>query len=155
VTSRRCRPVAWLLCLLVAAPLFAAQQSSRDSRDAEGVRAATGLWVDAFNRKDVAAITRLYAPDAVLFGTSSPMLRDRPELIQDYFRMLPDLGDAVITVGADHVQLQGDTAIHTGFYTRSAAQQGRLVQNPARFTFVYAWREGQWRIVHHHSSAMP
>ncbi|MEY2853370.1 MAG: hypothetical protein RL030_502 [Pseudomonadota bacterium] len=141
-----------LLALLFAAPLAAAAQQPSG---VERVRAATAEWVDAFNRKDSAAITALYASDAVLFGTSSPVLRNTPALIADYFRTLPDLGDAVITVGRDHVQLLGDTAIHTGYYTRSAAQDGRLVQNPARFTFVYAWREGRWRIVNHHSSAMP
>lgn len=152
MTARNPRRTAWLLCLLVAAPLPAGQQPARD---AGSVRAATGRWVDAFNRKDAKAIVALYAPDAVLFGTSSPVLRDSPELVGEYFRTLPDLGDAVITVGADHVQLLDEIAIHTGYYTRSAAQQGRLVQNPARFTFAYAWREGQWRIVHHHSSALP
>jgi hypothetical protein len=111
--------------------------------------------VDAFNRKDAVAIVALYVPDAILFGTSSPVLRDTPALIGDYFRTLPDLGDAVITVGADRVQLLGGTAVHTGYYTRSAAREGQLVQNPARFTFVYAWRDGRWRILNHHSSALP
>lgn len=140
------------LCLLLVAPWATATEQPSG---AEGVRAATARWVDAFNRKDAAAIVSLYAPDAILFGTSSPVLRDSPALIEDYFRTLPDLGDAVITVGVDRVQLLGGTAIHTGYYTRSTAQDGRLAQNPARFTFVYAWRDGQWRILNHHSSALP
>ena len=30
-----------------------------------------------------------------------------------------------------------------------------IVWNPARFTFVYALREGKWMIVTHHSSTLP
>ena len=53
------------------------------------------------------------------------------------------------------MQLFGDVAVHTGYYTRSGVTEGRVTQNPARFTFVYAKRGGQWRIVNHHSSALP
>jgi len=119
------------------------------------VKAATAKWVDAFNRKSATDIVALYAKDAVFFGTSSPVLRDSPELVQDYFKSLPTLGDAVITVSDQRVQVFGKVAVHTGFYTRSSAQEGKLVQNPARFTFVYEQRNGQWVIVNHHSSALP
>jgi hypothetical protein len=34
-------------------------------------------------------------------------------------------------------------------------QNGKTVQNPARFTFVYQLREGKWMIVTHHSSVLP
>jgi uncharacterized protein (TIGR02246 family) len=141
-----------LSCLLLLSPWATAAENPSG---AGGIRAATSRWVDAFNRKDASAIVALYAPDAILFGTSSGVLRDSPALIADYFRTLPDLGDAVITVGVDRVQILGGTAIHSGYYTRSAAREGRVVQNPARFTFVYAWRDGQWRIMNHHSSALP
>lgn len=144
---------ACLLLMLAAATPDAAKAAAPAA--AAEVRAATARWVDAFNRKDAQGIAALYARDAVLFGTSSPVLRDSPELIGEYFSSLPGLGDAVITVGEDRVQLFGDVAVHTGYYTRSATQEGRLVQNPARFTFVYAKRGGQWRILNHHSSALP
>ncbi len=123
--------------------------------DVADVDAATASWISAFNRKSTHDIVALYAPDAVLFGTSSPVLRDKPELVLDYFRTLPSLGDATISMGEHRVQVFGSTAISTGFYTRSAMQDGKLVSNPARFTFVYAKRSGRWMIVNHHSSALP
>jgi hypothetical protein len=82
-------------------------------------------------------------------------LRDKPQLVMEYFSTLPSLGDATISVGERRVQVFGSTAISTGFYTRSAMQDGKLVSNPARFTFVYAKRNGRWMIVNHHSSALP
>jgi hypothetical protein len=54
------------------------------------------------------------------------------------------------------VQVYGKVAINTGYYTRSSRQpDGKTVRNPARFTFVYEKRDGQWVIVNHHSSALP
>ena len=136
------------IALLLATPIVQADATS-------DVKAATAKWVDAFNRKSATEIVALYAKDAVFFGTSSPVLRDSPQLVQDYFKSLPTLGDAVISVGDQRVQVFGNVAINTGFYTRSSVQDGKPVQNPARFTFVYEQRNGQWVIVNHHSSALP
>jgi uncharacterized protein (TIGR02246 family) len=135
------------ISLLVCAPLYA---------DAvQDVEAATQQWLTAFNRKNAKEIVALYAKDAVLFGTSSGVLRDKPELVWDYFKGIADLGDATIAVGEHRVQVFGNVAINTGYYTRSSSQGGKVVQNPARFTFVYQLREGRWMIVTHHSSALP
>jgi uncharacterized protein (TIGR02246 family) len=138
---------------LVATTALSPVQSSSDHR-AE-VAAATAKWVDAFNRKSTRDIVALYAADAVLFGTSSPLLRDRPQLVQEYFSTLPSLGGALITVGEHRVQVFGDVAVNTGFYTRTSIQNGATTSNPARFTFVYEKRGGQWLIVNHHSSTLP
>jgi hypothetical protein len=83
------------------------------------------------------------------------VLRDKPELVREYFQSLPNLGDSTISVGEHRVQVFGKVAINSGFYTRIARQGGNEVRNPARFTFVYEKRDGQWVIVNHHSSALP
>ena len=141
--------IAALLLLAGALPVAAMADDRSD------VEAATGRWISAFNRKSSADIVALYAPDAVFFGTSSPVLRDKPELVREYFKSLATLGDAVITMGEHRVQVFGRVAINTGFYTRTAMQDGKEVKNPARFSFVYEKRGGQWLIVNHHSSAFP
>jgi hypothetical protein len=119
------------------------------------VESATQQWIGAFNSKSAQGIVALYAQDAVFFATSSPVLRDTPELVRDYFKGIADLGDATISMGEHRVQVFGDIAINTGFYTRSSMRGGKPVQNPARFTFVYQLRKGKWMIVEHHSSALP
>jgi len=123
--------------------------------DRADVEAATARWIDAFNRKSTPDIVALYAADAVFFGTSSPVLRDKPALVQEYFKDLPALGSAQIVLGEHRVQMLGTTAISTGFYSRVSMQDGREVRNPARFTFVYQKRGAQWLIINHHSSALP
>jgi uncharacterized protein (TIGR02246 family) len=141
---------AALLALLVGA----ASGTARADPVSE-VEATTARWVDAFNRKSTADIVALYAKDAVFFGTTSPVLRDTPELIADYFKNLQLLGDATIAIGEHRVQLFGDTAVNTGYYTLTTYRDGAPVQLPARFTFVYRQRDGAWMIVEHHSSARP
>jgi uncharacterized protein (TIGR02246 family) len=120
------------------------------------VEAATAKWIDAFNRKNEADIVKLYAPDAVFLGTSSPVIRDDPKLVAEYFRSLATLGaDARNAVGEHRVQIYGDIAINSGYYTLTRTQDGKLTQSPARFSFVYQKRGGEWLIVSHHSSALP
>ncbi len=119
------------------------------------IEAATSRWIDAFNRKSIADIVALYDRDAVFFGTTSPVLRDTPALIQDYFNGLAHLGGATLELGEHRVQVFGDTAVNTGFYTLDRQVEGSSVRSPARFTFVYQLRHGSWMIVAHHSSALP
>jgi len=135
------------MSVLAGAPVFA--------DTAKDVEATTQQWITAFNRKSATEIVALYAKDAVFFGTTSPILRDTPDLVQDYFKNIGNLGNATMSMGDHRVQVFGDVAINTGFYIRTALQDGKEVKSPARFTFVYQLRQGKWMIVEHHSSAAP
>jgi uncharacterized protein (TIGR02246 family) len=141
--------LAVFVLLIGALPLAAVADDKAD------VEATTARWIDAFNRRSSTDIVALYASDAVFFGTSSPVLRDKPELVQEYFQSLATMGDAVISMGDHRVQVLGRVAINTGYYTRTAKQDGKEVKSPARFSFVYEKRGGKWLIVNHHSSAFP
>lgn len=123
--------------------------------DRSDVEAATQRWIAAFNAKDQAGIAALYAADAVFQGTSSGVIRDKPELVREYFKSLATLGDQRMATGDHRVQVFGDIAINSGYYTRSGTQDGKPVEGRARFSFVYARRNGQWLIVNHHSSSVP
>jgi uncharacterized protein (TIGR02246 family) len=123
------------------------------------VAAATQAWIDAMNSHDRNRVTALYDPEAVLWGTTSPVLRDNPAAVGDYFKLLdtvPPFYKGVL--GEQRIRVYGDFAINTGTYTfigpaRDAA--GNPISRPARFSFVYRNRDGRWLIVNHHSSAMP
>ena len=91
----------------------------------------------------------------MFLGTSSPVIRDSPELVRQYFGSLGSLGDATNAVGEHRVQVYGDIAINSGYYTLTRRQDGRTTQSPARFSFVYQKRGDDWLIVSHHSSVMP
>lgn len=121
----------------------------------EDVDAATQAWVAAYNSRDPKQIVALYAPEAVFWGTSSPVLRDTPDAIADYFSGEPSRPNGRVQVGAHRVRVWGDVAASTGSYTFSDVRDGQTIQRPARFSFVYRRVNGRWMIVDHHSSAAP
>ena len=121
---------------------------------AEDVAARTEAWADAFSRHDVEALLRLYDAEAVLWGTSSATLRDTPQAIRDYFKGVPN-SRMVVRLGTSRVRVLGDVAIATGHYTFVDVRDGAEVPRPARFSFTYRLRDGQWLIVDHHSSSVP
>ncbi len=139
--------------LLLAMNLSLVPASRADDR--ADVEAATQRWISAFNRKDTDGISALYATDAVFQGTSSGVIRDTPALVREYFKSLANLGDQRMVTGDHRVQVYGDIAISSGYYTRSGTQDAKPVEGRARFSFVYARRNGQWLIVNHHSSSVP
>jgi uncharacterized protein (TIGR02246 family) len=122
----------------------------------EEVAAATQSWVDAMNSHDGDKVYALYDPEAVLWGTRSPTLRDNPTTVREYFNILRTVDPSYkVAVGEQHIRVYGDTAINTGTYTFSEVRDGKPTSRPSRFSFVYRNHDGRWLIVDHHSSAMP
>jgi uncharacterized protein (TIGR02246 family) len=122
--------------------------------DAAGVLAA---WVAGFNAGDVDAIAGLYSPDATLFGTISPALTTRPEDVRAYFAAVAKSRMQVKLVDAPTVTTIADMAVVlSGLYEFSGPRpDGQSFAMPARYSFVVANIDDQWRIVHQHSSPRP
>lgn len=122
----------------------------------EDVAAATKAWIDAMTAHDAGRVLALYDPEAVLWGTRSPTLRDNPAMVGDYFKILNTVPQSYKAVlGEQRIRIYGDMAINSGTYTFSEIRDGKEINRPARFSFVYRNRGGRWLIVDHHSSAVP
>jgi uncharacterized protein (TIGR02246 family) len=124
----------------------------------EDVAAATRAWIEAMNSRDPERVVVLYDPEAVLWGTVSPTIRDSPSAIRDYFKTLPAFPPEYKgVIGEQRVRIYGDTAINSGTYTFSsvAVRDGKPINIAARFSFVYRNRDGRWLIIDHHSSVVP
>lgn len=121
--------------------------------------AATQAWIDAMGSHDQERVVALYAPDAVLWGTTSPTIRANPASIREYFNFLrtaPPYYKGVL--GEQRIRVYDDVAINTGTYTfvgPAVDAAGIPVSRPARLSFVYRYQDGRWLIVDHHSSAVP
>jgi uncharacterized protein (TIGR02246 family) len=115
------------------------------------VRAATQRWIDSMGVGDPDLMVSLYAEDAILHGTSSPVLRVGHALIRDYFSRLT-AGVVMNLVEPQHIRVFGDVAVNTGNYetTIGEAEPVRL-----RYSFVFHKVGDEWLIVDHHSSRMP
>lgn len=122
----------------------------------DDVAAVTMTWAQALAAGDPDQVAPLYADDAVLWGTLSPVVRAGRAAVRDYFvaafEALPGLR---VAFGNQLIRVYGDTAVNTGDYTFSHVEDGQPRQLPARFSFTCVRRGGRWLIVDHHSSALP
>lgn len=147
-----------LYALLAAIFLFGCQTVAPPDpdRSKNDIAAATQKWAEGMTRHDIDSVVALYDPEAVLWGTRSPTLRDNPHLVRDYFDILRTVPPTYkVVLGEQRIRVYGDCAINTGTYTFSEVRDGRETMRPARFSFVYRYVNGRWLIVDHHSSAVP
>jgi uncharacterized protein (TIGR02246 family) len=141
--------LALLLVLVGIAPMAWAG-------DKEDVAAATAKWAEVFTDDNPDPILALYDTEAVMWGTLSPARRDNPAAIRDYFeKAFKALPGHKVTFGDQSIRVYGNTAINTGYYTFSFVKDGKPTSLPARYSFVYVKRNGDWKIVDFHSSKMP
>lgn len=118
---------------------------------ADEVRAAGQAWVTGISKGDPDHMVSLYADDAILHGTVSPVVREGHVLIREYFAALSS-PPTMNFVEPQHIRIYGDVAVNTGNY------ETRIGDNPPvklRYSFVYHKVGDTWLIVDHHSSRMP
>lgn len=120
--------------------------------DEAAVKAATAVWVDAYNSRKPERIAAMYASDAVFWGTTSKTIRSTPGDIAEYFKDAAKRPDARVAVGEQHVRVFGDVGVNSGVYTFSDVRDGQPTARPARFSMAFHRREGRWVLVDHHSS---
>lgn len=118
----------------------------------EQVRSLFFLWNEALQTKDSNIVAKRYAKNAVLLPTVSDTPRTDFASIKDYFdnflKLKPSgkIIEGKIVTGINWAQ-------DAGIYEFAMGANGSRVK--ARYTFVYVFEEGKWRIAHHHSSVMP
>jgi len=119
---------------------------------AEEVRALFTRWNDALATEDSRLVAARYSSDALLLPTVSDTPRDSYTLIKDYFdSFLLKKPQGVITDG--NIRIGDGWAQDAGIYEFTMGATGDVVK--ARYSFVYVYEDGQWKISHHHSSVMP
>ncbi|MFK4064144.1 SgcJ/EcaC family oxidoreductase [Brucella anthropi] len=96
-------------------------------------------------------VIKNYASDAVLLPTASNKLRLTQEERRDYFAKFLEKHPQS-RINTRTIKLACNRAIDNGVYTFTH-EDGTLI--PARYTFIYEFRDDRWLIATHHSSAMP
>src|SRR5262249_57291227 len=92
----------------------------------EDVAAATQAWIDAMNTHEPERVIALYDPEAVLWGTRSPTLRDNPATIREYFNVLRTVPPSYkVVIGEQRIRVFGDIAINSGTCTFSEDRDGK------------------------------
>ena len=115
------------------------------------IRSLFDHWNAAIQTGKADNVVELYDTNAILLPTISNKVRKTHAEIEDYFVAFLAKGP-IGRIDDSNVRIYGDIAINSGIYTFTFAN-GSSVQ--ARFSFVYRFNGHGYKIVEHHSSAMP
>ncbi len=135
--------------------IMATSPASADSKN--GALSAAQAWIDAINRNDLDAIVAIFAGDAHFFGTSTKTLVDSSDGIKKYFAAVyAKFAPLSVQLGEVSVsELSADSAVMTGYDQWQLTIDGQPTKGIGRLSIAVARRDGQWRIVSFHRSAMP
>lgn len=134
---------------------YTPRRESCAALDSQGAASLFERWNAALATGDANAVAALYSEDAVLLPTFSGGPFKGRAAIAGYFRhFLKKQPQGRI----EHrtLQLGCNMAADVGLYTFSVIQtDGSHADAPARYTFIYQYRNGVWWIVHQHSAVLP
>src|SRR6476660_9058051 len=92
--------------------LFGCQTMPAPGRDQTEIAAVTQKWIEGMTRHDIEAVVGLYDAEAILWGTRSPTLRDKPETVREYFNILKTVPPSYKAVlGEQRIRIYDDVAI--------------------------------------------
>ena len=109
-------------------------------------------WNTALSTLNPDTVTALYADNAVLLPTVSNQVRHNHEEIRDYFVGFLQKSPQGV-VDEFNVNILSDTHVtNSGVYTFTFGDGSKV---SARFSYLYVASNDGWKILQHHSSAMP
>ena len=102
------------------------------------------------------AVAALFDDDAVLLATIASVPRTDPAGIRDYFVKFLK-GSPVGRIDSSTIKSGCNWALRMGTWTviMTDAGTGAKTDVKARYTFLYQFEDGKWRIEHLHSSVLP
>lgn len=110
------------------------------------------IWNAALATGDPDQVTALYADDAVLLPTVSNQVRHNHDEIRDYFVSFLARKPQGVIDESNTRTLSDDLVSNSGVYTFSFGDGSKV---SARFSYLYRRTGDGWKIIEHHSSAMP
>ena len=142
-----------LLAVAICLSLIAFNRPSM-AGPAEEANAALDRFSAAYTANDVEALVKLYAPNAILLGTNSPIISEGRDAVRAYFTNLKLAGSGNKNEIQERrtIVINDNAVVVTGFYQFTRMSDGKPVIAPARFTVLLTNVDGQWLIAHQHSS---
>ena len=140
-----------LLALAGATGVFAQTTQTCAVTDEKTIASFFDRWNASLKTLDPSRVVANYTADAVLLAT----VQNQPRLTQEnrlnYFtKFLKSTPEG--TINSRTIKIGCNTASDVGTYTFKL-KDGSLVA--ARYSYIYAYQNGEWLMSHHHSSAMP
>jgi ketosteroid isomerase-like protein len=106
--------------------------------------------------RDFDAGRRMFANDAVAFGTWAMAVHGLDNIVREQWRNVwPRIRNFTIDA-KPVVRADGETAwIAAGWSSEATGPDGKAFRRPGRATFILNRREGRWACVHSHVSLQP
>jgi len=109
-------------------------------------------WNTALSTRNPDTVTALYADNAVLLPTVSNQVRHDHSEIKDYFEAFLQKSPQGV-IDEFNVNILSETHVtNSGIYTFTFGDGSKV---SARFSYLYVASDDGWKILQHHSSAMP
>ena len=138
---------------ILAAEARPAEQCTRATNDS--MDELFRSWNLALATLDPKRVAALYWPDAVLLPTVSNVPRTDAAAIEEYFShfLQKHPRGAIVKRTIFH---GCSMSVDAGLYDFAMMDPAGITTTvSARYTFVYTYKDGVWKIQHHHSSALP
>ena len=147
--------VAATIMTALAGPAQARSMHCAPVNDAQ-VKQQFDRFNAAWATKNPDIVTALFAPDAVLLPTLSDEERTTPAGIHKYFVYFLK-NSPVGRIDSSSIRLGCNMAARMGNWSvdLTDSKTGKKSTARARYTFVYTFAGGKWRIEHLHSSLLP
>ena len=126
-------------------------RSDRATNAISEVRRMEREWLDAYEKRDAAAMNRIVAEDFIITHGDG-RTQTKAEVLSSLARAASS-GMPAPKFTTDEVRAQsyGDTVILTGKVTMEMTRRdGTTVRREARYTDTYAWKNGAWQVVASH-----
>ena len=152
--STKALPVA---AALLALPLIATSQAEAAPAGDSSITSAYQHWISTLEQSDCdgADMAKLYTKNGILLATFKTYVQGEAD-ISKYFDGLSCLDTLTVSTQKLTAANTGTMGYATGLYTFSYKNDdGSTTKVPARFTFVFAKKQGKWLIANHHSSKDP
>jgi uncharacterized protein (TIGR02246 family) len=149
---------------IIAASLVSAVSPAQARTTRERCEIATPAQVESlytgfsasWATKNPQNVTSLFTPDAVLLATVSNVPRTTPAAINDYFVSFLK-NSPVGTIDTSTISIGCNIASRVGTWTVALTNPttNAVTNVKARYSFIYKYGPGGWKIYHLHSSMMP
>ena len=153
--------LALLTALAAAVPGVALAQASHHNHGCPtvsqaDVEAQFARFNDAWATGNPDVVTALFTNEPVLLATVSNTPRTTPAMVRDYFvGFLRSRPVGQINTSTVEIDCQTATRLGTWTVTLTDPATGAKSDVRARYSFIYRYEGGDWKIDHLHSSMMP
>ena len=145
----RSKLVITLVTLAITASVATIALGQNLSQSEQDVRKLERAWLDAYEKRDVAAMTAIVADDFTITFSDGSM-QTKPQIIESLKR--PGGSSSKFTTEQVQSRVYGDTVILIGLVISEWKQNGQPMTDRSRYTDTYVKRNGKWQVVASHLS---